>query len=87
MCVENPIHFRTPPTTLIEDQIMELPIAPVERIVKSAGIERISINATKALIDDAETYIASKAKKAYTLAQHTGRKTLREEDVIAASSL
>ena len=66
---------------------MELPIAPVERIVKSAGIERISINATKALIDDAEKYIANRAQKAYTLAQHTGRKTLREEDVIAAATL
>jgi len=62
---------------------MTLPIATVERIVKEAGIERISSGATKALIDSAENHIKSVATNAYTYTKHAGRNTLKAEDVAA----
>jgi histone H3/H4 len=66
---------------------MSLPVAPVERLIKEAGISRISITATKAIIDDAENYIKDRAAKAYVLTQHAGRNTLRVEDVQASLNL
>ena len=64
-----------------------LPIASVERIIKSAGIARISNEATKALIESAVAHIKTEAAKAYTLSQHAGRNTLKAIDVEAARSI
>lgn len=66
---------------------MELAIAPVERLIKEAGIARISTDATKAIIDSAETHIKSLAAKSYTYSQHAGRNTLKAVDVEAANNL
>lgn len=65
----------------------ELPIASVERIIKSAGIARISSEATKAIIESAVAHIKTEATKAYTLSQHAGRNTLKAIDVEAARSI
>lgn len=59
----------------------ELPIAPVKRILKSAGAERISDAAAVALADALEEYADEVAVQANKLAKHAGRKTVTADDV------
>ena len=58
----------------------EIPVAPVVRILKAAGAERISDDAKKAFADAVEAS-AELAKKAIKAAAHAGRKTVTEEDI------
>ena len=59
----------------------DLPIAAVVRIAKKNGAERVGSDAAAALVAKAEAYIANLTKEANRLAQHAGRKTIKEEDV------
>ena len=63
---------------------MTLPIATTERIIREAGVSRISSEATKLIIDNAESYIKSLATKSYAYSTHAGRNTLKDVDVMAA---
>ena len=47
----------------------ELPLAPVGRILKKAGAERVSVGAVES------------AKQATKLAHHAGRKTVTADDI------
>jgi len=59
----------------------DLPIAPVIRIAKNSGAERISMGGTKAIVARTEMYIASVARGAADAAASEGRKTIRAEDI------
>lgn len=56
-------------------------LSSIEKIIRNAGAERISPSACEALRDILEDTAREISKKAIKLAEHTGRKTVRAEDV------
>jgi len=65
----------------------ELSHAAVERIIKNAGADRVSADATETmagLMEEYGTFLAREAKK---MADHAGRKTLRGTDVRMAAEM
>ncbi len=62
----------------------ELPLAPLKRIMKKAGGERVSDEAAEALRDEVEDQAMEIAERAREYAHHAGRKTVQREDCKAA---
>lgn len=60
---------------------MAIPVAPIGRIIKDAGAERVSEDAKKALNAYLEEEAAKVAKKAIKFADLAKRKTINAEDI------
>lgn len=63
----------------------DLPVAAVTRVAKNNGAERVGSDASALLVEKTEEYIGKLVKDAVKLANHAGRKTLKEEDIEMAS--
>ncbi|MBM3309389.1 MAG: histone family protein [Candidatus Altiarchaeales archaeon] len=65
----------------------ELPIAPLKRIIYSAGAKNVSDGAAAALGKVLEDHALDIATKAIDLAKHAKRKTVTSEDIELAEKL
>jgi len=63
----------------------ELHVAPMHRICKKAGADRVSESAAKELAKVLDDIGVKIAKEALDYAMHAGRKTLKSEDVEIAA--
>ncbi len=63
----------------------ELAVAPMHRICKKAGADRVSESATKELAKVLDEIGVKIAKEAMDYAMHAGRKTVKSEDIEIAA--
>jgi histone H3/H4 len=59
----------------------ELPLAPLERIMRNAGADRVSEDAVIALAEIIEDVAEELSEDAIAIAKHAGRKTIMAEDL------
>lgn len=64
---------------------LELAVAPMHRLCKKAGAERVSEAAAKELAKALEEVGTRIAKEALDFAMHAGRKTIKAEDIEIAA--
>jgi histone H3/H4 len=60
---------------------LELAVAPMHRLCKKAGADRVSEAAAKELAKVLEEIGTNIAKEALVFAMHAGRKTIKAEDI------
>ena len=61
-----------------------LPLAPVERIIRKAGADRVAEGASVQLAKALEEYGVQVSNEAIALAKHAKRTTVKEEDITLA---
>lgn len=71
-------------TIIMEVKNMAIPKAPVNRIIKDAGAERVSDAAVVALVEYLEADAAAVAKKAIEYAKIAKRQTVKADDIALA---
>lgn len=64
-----------------------IPFAPIERLVRTAGAQRVSESAGIALTEILEEYGLEISREAIKLAEHAGRKTVKAEDIKLAKEM
>jgi histone H3/H4 len=64
---------------------LELAVAPMHRLCKKAGADRVSEAAAKELAKALEEIGVRIAKEALDFAMHAGRKTIKSEDIEIAA--
>lgn len=62
-----------------------LSLAAMERLMKKAGANRVSEEAKSALKDILENHAFKVSEKAWQIAKHSGRKTIKPGDLKIAS--
>ena len=62
----------------------EIPLAPLERIIKKAGAERVAEDAKAKMSEILEDYALQVGARANQLAKHANRKTITKEDIALA---
>ena len=60
---------------------MQIPIAPIDRIIRDAGARRVSEEAAKELAKELERYALEIAARAVKYATHAKRRTVTKEDI------
>ncbi|HIJ98460.1 TPA: histone family protein [archaeon] len=62
----------------------EIPLAPMERLIKKAGAARVAEDAKSRMSEVLEDYAISVAARANQLAKHANRKTVTAADISLA---
>ena len=65
--------------------MVEIPLATADRIIRKAGAKRISEDAAKALAEVLEEHALVISTEAVKLAEHAGRRTVRDVDIRLAT--
>lgn len=58
-----------------------IPTAPIDRLIRNTGATRVSEAASKKMVEALEDYTNEVARKASDIAKHSGRKTVKAEDI------
>lgn len=66
-------------------QMVEIPLATVDRLMRKAGAKRVSEDAARAMAEVVEERGLTIAAAAVKLAEHAGRKTVRDVDIRLAA--
>lgn len=65
--------------------MVELPVAAVDRVIRKSGAKRVSEGAAVALAEVLEERAIAIANEASKLAEHAGRRTVRDVDIRLAA--
>lgn len=61
--------------------MVEIPVSAADRILRKAGAKRVSVGAARAMAEIIEERAIEIASEAVKLAEHAGRKTVRDVDI------